>query len=224
MLRFVACAGLMAALAGPAAAGPVSFVDFREPAFAGANAQSSFEGVIPDGPGFEVFAFERTGSGEVARALFQDEQDGLGIRGGTANDEIDQQEGLRIEFAQTIGLTTLFFADLFFETGAGAGGEGASIFLDGVFFGTVTAATIDRDFIDPATGFSLNAANGEGAFELGGIIPLNTLTVFTHTANRGNEFAFLGFIDPPLEIVGPAALPLFGLGLGAAAMARRRRH
>ena len=102
-----ACA-VVGVLSPDAHAGPLSpQVDFRSDSFSSADNQHSISGEV-DGVGFTVSAYRLNDVDEMEEALlWWDALDGLGIRGGGQDDEIDFDERLVITFDTVIGLSIL---------------------------------------------------------------------------------------------------------------------
>ncbi len=215
----VLCAVVVSLLGGGAAANPlVPQVDFRSSAFAGANQQHSVTGAV-DGVSFTVSAWRDDGAGGLSAAnLWWDGIDGLGIRGGE-EDEIDVGEYLVIDFASMIGISHLFFADLFAdETSQGQTfSEALRITTDFGYSSIATAGLIAGNWG--------NAANGEAVLVLDKTIPVRRLTLTGSGAFGLQDFALLGFIDPVVSVPLPATGFLFLGGLlGLAGMRRRLAH
>jgi hypothetical protein len=84
-------------------------IDFRSSAFAGANNRSGFSYTASDGVTLTVTA------GPTGARLYQDSQDGFGVRASYENDEIEGYESLSIGFSEDVLLTDLFITDLFIE-------------------------------------------------------------------------------------------------------------
>ncbi len=212
------CTALWSLLAGAAAADPlIPQVDFRSSAFAGADQQHSFTSMV-GGVSFTVSAWRDDGSGGLAAAnLWWDGIDGLGIRGGE-EDEIDVGEYLVIDFASLIGISHLFFSDLFAnETSRGQTfSEALQVSTD---FGYSSIATADL-----ITGNWGDAANGEGVLALDKTIPVRRLTLTGSGVFGLQDFSLLGFTDPIVDIPEPATgLLLLGGLFGLGGLRRRRR-
>jgi hypothetical protein len=92
-------------IAGTAAA---ATVDFRGAAFGGANNQTSFSAPV-DG-----YTVTLTTMPTGAR-LYWDSTDGLGVRYGYENDEIEGRERLKIGFSTPVSLSSVLLTDLFNE-------------------------------------------------------------------------------------------------------------
>lgn len=196
-------------------------VDFRDALFSAANRQSSFSATI-DGISFTVSAFrDSANGGQEAAELWWDEIDGLGVWG-IEDDEIDAGQYIVIDFAQTIGLSHLFFADLFDnETWNGLTySETVRFFTDFGLDLTLTAADL--------AGSGGDAANGEAVAALDKIQPVNRLTITVPKGLAGRQnFAVLGFTDPPLAATAipvPAATLFLVPGLMALVGLERRRR
>ncbi|RMD88256.1 MAG: VPLPA-CTERM sorting domain-containing protein [Alphaproteobacteria bacterium] len=219
MGRFVSlCAGLLMLSAGAAVAEPlVPQVDFRSTEFAGADQQHSVTSAV-DGVSFTVSAWRDDGAGGlVAANLWWDNVDGLGIRGGE-EDEIDVGEYLVIDFASLVGVSHLFFSDLFAnETSLGQTfSEALQLTTD---FGFSSIATADL-----IAGNWGNAGNGEAVLTLDKTIPVRRLTLTGSGLFGLQDFSLLGFIDPVVQIPVPASGLLFLGGLlGLGAFRRRQR-
>lgn len=219
--------GAVALLAGAtlfsaaAQAAPIApQVDFRDALFAAANKQSSFSTSV-DGIGFTVSAFQdAAGGGLEAAELWWDEIDGLGVWG-NEDDEIGEGQYIVIDFDVTIGLSHLFFADLFDnETWNGVTySESARFFTDFGLDLTLTAADL--------AGSWGNAGNGEAVAAFDKIEPVNRLTITVPKGLIGRQnFAVLGFTDPPLTAIPAPAAALFLLPgmIALVGLDRRRRR
>lgn len=217
MLRslLVLCAFLLpasAALATPL----LPQVDFRDMAFSSANLSHSFRSEV-GGVGFTVSAWAENENGALEEALiWWDDIDGLGIWG-KEDDEIDSGEVLRIVFDNLIGISHVFFADLF-----------ALEHWGGLVYDESGALSTDYGL---GLGFSSadisgnwgNAANGEAVIDLGKSHPVTELLITVPKNLAGSQnFALLGFIDPTPDIPVAPALPLFLAGLAGLAWQRRR--
>lgn len=204
-------------------------VDFRDAAFAAANKQSSFSTTV-GGIGFTVSAWQDAeGGGLEAAELWWDEIDGLGVWG-NEDDEIGEGQYIVIDFDVTIGLSHLFFADLFDnETWNGLTySETARFFTDFGLDLTLTAADL--------AGSWGNAANGEAVAALDKIEPVNRLTITVPKGLAGrHNFAVLGFTDPPLTTAAipvpagalfllPGMVALVGLGRRRRQLSAAMRH
>lgn len=97
---------LTLAIASPAFAADI---DFRSSAFAGANNRSSFAYTASDGVTLTVTA------GPRGARLYQDGEDGFGVRASYENDEIEGHETLTIGFSEDVLLTDIAITDLFIE-------------------------------------------------------------------------------------------------------------
>ena len=93
-------------IAGTAAA---ATVDFRDAAFGGANYQASFSAPI-DG-----YTVTLTARPTTKARLYWDSTDGLGVRYGYENDEIEGRERLKIRFSTPVSLSSVLLTDLFNE-------------------------------------------------------------------------------------------------------------
>jgi len=205
-----------------AAAAPlVPQIDFRSGDFSGADGQHSFGFNFDDPAGMPVNATIsafRDGDGEEAAAnLWWDSMDGFGVRG-QENDEVDSTEFIRLEFSKTIGLSHIFFADLF--SGETHGGrtynEAGAYQTDGGLIVEFDANQLAGTFGTPG--------NGEAALILDKTIPVNSLTLRGAGELGYDDFAVLGFTDPVHDVPEPGILALFGTGLiGLGVVGWRRR-
>ena len=202
-----ACA-VVSVLSPDAHAGPLSpQVDFRSGSFSSGNNQHSVSGEV-DGVGFTVSAYRLNDVGEMEEALlWWDALDGLGIRGGE-EDEIDGDERLVITFDTVVGLSDLFFSDLF------SGESTMGTILDEA--GTaVLDSSVTIDFsADQLLGTDGDKANGEHALSLSKVEPVLSITL--SASGLGHEFSLVGFTDPPLtttSIPVPGMSTIFMLGL-----------
>lgn len=217
-LSFVAAVILPVFLASKALALPLApQVDFRDQAFAGANLSHSFSSEV-DGVGFTVSAWREGLDGAQEEALiWWDDRDGLGIWG-DEDDEIDAGETLKIVFDSLIGISHLFFADLFAleQWGGFVYDESGSILTDFGFGATFSALDLFGSWGD--------AANGEAVLELDKSRPVTEILISVPKNLLGHQnFALLGFIDPEPELPLPATLPLLLIGLAGLGLLGRRR-
>ena len=218
---FFLCTAAVSLLAVGAAANPlIPQVDFRSQEFAGADQQHSYTSAV-DGVAFTVSAWRDDGAGGLTAAnLWWDGIDGLGIRGGE-EDEIDVGEYLIIDFASLIGISHLFFSDLFAdETSQGQTfSEALQVTTD---FGYSSIATADL-----LTGNWGNAANGEAMLALDKTIPVRRLTLTGSGVFGLQDFSLLGFTDPVIDGMREIPVPASGLlllsGLLGLGGLRRRR-
>jgi len=224
-LHVVLWTGLfVAGLAASAAGGPLEpQIDFRNADYSEANNNEAYSGEV-DGVGFTVRAWRETSDSErEAAELWQDGEDGLGILG-TEDDEIDIGESLEITFDETIGLSHIFLADLFSnETRDGETySESGRLTTDGGFETVFTGADL--------TGSWGDSGNGEAVLALDKTIPVNSFSLTVASGIGFQNFALLGFIDPPLSLAtadvvsipAPGSFALMLLGLGGAVFFRRR--
>ncbi len=201
---------LLALSASPAAA--LSFdpdIDFRDGSiWSGANHQPSFSGTEA-GIGLTINATPRPAT------LWQDSQDGLGIRLSYEDDEIESSEVLQVVFADEVSLGAIYLADLFEEGGYI---ESGAYRINGGAWQGFDAASL------PGTG-----SNGEHAIFFGDAIDGVSIVEFSapgRIARRvHHEFALLGFdVEAPTGATPePGAALLFGLGLLVTAQGVRRR-
>jgi len=174
-------------------------VDFRTSAWSGANNQASF-----------AVGTTTVAALPAGRTLFQDNVDGLGVRGGSENDEIDQAEQIRVDFAGGRTLRGFWVTDLFaFPDGAGSLlGEHGRILING---------TLSWDFY----GFNSDPANGEQFIDFGANYLVNYAVfsaIGTAFGNANNEFSVAGAVGVPE----PITMLLLGAGLLGLATVRRR--
>lgn len=200
---------------GQAVASSVSpQIDFRDEAFAAAHGQDSFsfEFQSPAGGTVDttVSGFSFNGTENVAAPLWQDGTDGLGIATKEA-DEIDSTESLRIEFDRDVGISELFFADLFATEGPDNWSEGGVVEYDDGSLLSVNGSEIAGNWGNPA--------NGEAYLDLGKIVSVRSMTFSANPGMAGQaDFALLGFTDPA-HVPEPAPLTLFAIGLLAVSSA-----
>lgn len=209
-------------LAGQAVASPVTpQIDFRDEAFTAAHGQDSFSFDFQSPAGgtvnTTVSGFSSNGTENVSAPLWQDGTDGLGIATMEA-DEIDSTESLRIEFDRDVGISELFFADLFATEGPDNWSEGGMVEYDDGSILSVNGSEIAGNWGDPA--------NGEAYLDLGKIVSVRSMTFSANPGMAGQaDFALLGFTDPA-HVPEPAPLALFAIGLLAVSSAsfRSRTH
>ena len=202
-----ACA-LVGVLAPDAHAGPLSpQVDFRSDSFSSADNQHSVSGEV-EGVGFIVSAYRLNDAGEMEEALlWWDARDGLGVRGGE-EDEIDGNERLIITFDTVIGLSELFFSDLF------AGENTMGIIVDEAGTAALDSGVMIDFSADELLGTDGNKANGEHVLSLSKVEPVLSITL--SAGGLGHDFSVIGFTDPPLtstSIPVPGMSTIFVLGL-----------
>ena len=127
--------------------------------------------------------------------LYQDAEDGLGVRYSYETDEIETVEQLRITFAGGMSLTGVWITDLFQLTD-GVTGEVGQVVING----------------GPTFAFNGNLsdqANGEQFVSFGGPVIVNTAWFNTTGSQTNNEFSVAGFTAVPE----PTTMLLLGLGL-----------
>lgn len=194
-------------------------VDFRSSTFSAANNQHSFYANI-DGIGMTIQAYSVDDSGNrVQASLWWDSQDGLGVRGGKENDEIDAGESILITFDETIGLSHVFLSDLFMNESYAGGrfDESGWYEVDGeaVEFDAADLSDTDGD-----------KTNGEHVLELSKIIPVNQLAFFAPKHSGGHDYSLIGFTDPPIpgaELQQVPVPPMLALSLLAFGLIARRK-
>jgi len=218
-IRSFAIIGLVAVgLTASASASPSlqPQVDFRDSLFADAFGKNNFSAEI-DGIGFTVRAWRETSDGvREEAALWWDEADGLGILG-TEDDELDAGEILEIDFDGTIGLSHLFVADLFDQEkwNGLVYSESGRLFTDSGFELLFSASELAGSWGD--------VLNGEAVLTLEKTIPVSQLFLTVPSSAVGSQnFAVLGFIDPPLpRVPAPAGAGLMLAGLVMLGLVRR---
>ena len=203
-----ACA-VFGVLSPDAHAGPLSpQVDFRSDSFSAADNQHSVSGEV-DGVGFTVSAYRVNDIGGLDEAvLWWDSEDGLGIRGGGQEDEIDADERLVITFDEVIGLSELFFSDLF------ANESTMGTILDEAGTAALDSSLMIDISADLLLGTDGNKVNGEHVLSLSKVEPVLSITLSTN--GLGHDFSLIGFTDPPLtttSIPVPGMSTIFVLGL-----------
>lgn len=192
-------------------------VDFRDSLFSAADGNHSFSATV-DGIGFTISAYRINETGLEAANIWWDSIDGLGIWGGTNDDEIDRLERLVISFDNVVALSDIFVADFFAseEVNGQAIDETGFFQLDDnepVWFSGSGLAASEGD-----------KTNGEGVITLGKTTLVHSITfgAFFEGSQDGHDFAVLGFTDPPIPE--PATAGVFGFGLLGLGLLRRARN
>jgi hypothetical protein len=192
-------------------------VDFRDVEFSGADRQTSFASSF-EGVGFTISASRLTDGGTEDALLWWDAVDGIGIRGGMQQDEIDSDEFLSITFDQVIGLSHIFLSDLFT-------GEQYS----GVTYDETGAFNLDNTGNHAFTAWDLfgsdgEKSNGEATIVLSKTIPVQEIVLSARAwEETGHNYSVIGFTDPPI-VPEPDTLLVFSLALGLLAVSRRWRN
>jgi len=215
----VSLTALMLVASGSAGATPLPTpgIDFRDPAFSGADRQASFTATV----GGITLTLEAGLSDPTlggTPTLWWDSRDGIGVRYAYEADEIEGPERLIVRFASPVGLSEIFLSDLFVESASG-----------------VTYSEIGHYRIDAGPLVTFDAAsllaspgdksNGEAVIALSPIVPATTIT-FSAPGRIGvenHEFSVLGLTDPPIPISAPPTLALALAALAALTFTRRRR-
>lgn len=199
-------------------------VDFRSNVFSAADNQTSFH-IVEAGIGFTLEAFHADINGNLTAAnLWWDSMDGVGVRGGWNDDEIDINDVLRITFDNTIGLSEIYISDLFAQqhhNGLVYDEQGQYQIDNGV------TVSFDAGTLGSTAGDKLN---GENLITLSKVVPVNSLTFTSPNVPLAiSSYSILGFTDPPLpgtnEVPVPGSIGLTVLlgGLAAVGLARRRQ-
>ena len=212
ILSALTIAGLVVGNFAMATAIPANIdIDFRAAPWSGADGNNPYyaDGIMATAVG-------------GLNTLYQDSNDGLGIRGGEY-DEIDGAEILQLamdaDFYDTHGLLTgLWLTDLFSDPDGSGQGESGWVVLYNA------ALEVIGEFFFHAQEW---VANGEFYVDFGGALEAYTMEFFAADADgnylSGNEFSVAGFTTSVPE---PGTLTLLGIGLlgmGMARVASRRR-
>lgn len=211
ILGALAIAGIVFGNLAMATAIPANIdIDFRDGAWSGADGNNPYY----------VDGITATAVGGL-NTLYQDSNDGLGIRGGEY-DEIDGAELLQLsmdaDFYDTQGLLTgLWLTDLFSDPDGSGQGESGWVVLYNA------ALEVIGEFFFHAQEW---VYNGEFYVDLGGALEAYTVEFFAADVDgnyvRDNEFSVAGFTTSVPE---PGTLTLLGIGLlgmGIVRLASRR--
>ena len=202
--RIICLASLLFAF-GNVFADPIISVDFRGSDWDAADYSDSF---TVDG----VTASAQNSN----EGLYHDNVDGLGIRGGADDDEIDGDELLSITledgYYDSHGLIDGFFLTDLFQ--APDGGDGESGWVDVFLAGNALLGRFDFHMTEAS-------ANGEYWVAFGGAYEIYQL-IFGSDGRSGNEYSLAGLTSTP-SVPEPGTMALLGLGLLMLAVSRRRR-
>jgi len=169
---------------------------------------------------YEVDGLTATAIGDDG-GLYQDSTDGLGIRGGDQDDEIDGDEILRLTFAGNFydshgAITGVWLTDLFQAPDGDGDGETGIVTIWGVG-GDIILGTFEFH----QTEF---ASNGEFYVDFGGSYEIFKIEFIGAGLNGvglpGSEYSVAGLTTSVPE---PGTLALFGVGLLMLGLVRRRR-
>ena len=129
-------------------------IDFRDAAWGNANRDHSFSS-----GGVTATAFKKDWRGRTKNAdLYQDRNDGLGIRGGE-NDEIDSWEWLEIDFDNPTFVTEMWLSDLFGPPKESPREEGyVKLFNGSSFLGTIDFSGVASGDTQVSIGQTLTGA------------------------------------------------------------------
>jgi hypothetical protein len=186
------------AFAGPTIIPANLAIDFRDAAWAGAYGQN--EWTVDSAT---AIAWPK------GAELYQDNVDGLGVLGGTNDDEIDWIDG-RKEILQVLvdggmNLSGIWITDLFGAgDGPGGAGEQGSVLINGV-----------SEFIFNG----VNNPNGEVFVDFGGNTVVYSALFGLTGGIENNDYSVAGFAAVPA----PGAIMLGSIGVGIVGWLRRRR-
>ncbi len=208
---------LLAGVLLTGAAAHATFIDFRDAAYSAADYQPSYTALV-EGVELTLKAYP------VGRTLYQDDKDGIGIRGGYENDEIEGDEVLALHFSRPVLINYLHVSDLFYEKNSG------------VWFQEIGYYWMDDgdriQFIADKANLPSPATNGEQMVNVGKLTDVLYLgapgKIQVGNYLLGHEFSLAGVditVDETQPIPEPSTLAMFGLGLlGFGFYMRRRKN